>query len=109
MERIITCIICPRSCRITADGTEISNYGCKRGLEYASNEITNPVRTLTSTVRTEDGRILPVKTTKPVPKSSLFDCMKVLKQTNASQNASVGDIIIKNICGLDADIIVTGG
>ena len=55
MKRNLTCIICPRGCALTAEITEsgvtVTGNACPKGEEYAINECTNPVRTVTATVR----------------------------------------------------------
>ena len=64
MTRELTCVVCPAGCRITVtlneDGSVASmeGYTCARGKTYAANEVTHPVRTLTSTVpvMTAEGR-----------------------------------------------------
>ena len=114
-ERIITCIICPRSCEISCgrqtgengDSTPvITGFGCVRGKRYALAEMTDPVRTLTTTVRLPSGTMLPVKTSRPVPKAILFkimdavNCASGLKDTYAE-----GETVIGDICGTGADLI----
>ena len=56
MTKELVCIVCPRSCRmtITSDGDELVVTGntCKRGKEFAVSEMTDPRRTVCTTVRT---------------------------------------------------------
>ena len=74
MKRELTCIVCPRGCNLTVElsdkGEVLSVVGnaCKRGAVYAQNECTHPMRTVTSTIRCADGRIVPVKTGDVIPK-----------------------------------------
>ena len=110
--RTLTCISCPLGCQITVEmeGKEIlkiEGNTCKRGYEYAKNECTHPVRTLTSTVALEGGGVLPVKTDKPIPKELLFDAMEVLNHITARANVKLGDIILPNLLGTDANVIAT--
>lgn len=114
-ERIITCIICPRSCEITCswqigeDGTEtpaVTGFGCVRGKKYALSEMTAPVRTLTTTVRLPSGAMLPVKTSRPVPKAVLFELMGAVNGASGLKNTyAEGETVIENICGTGADLI----
>ena len=112
-ERKITCIMCPKGCGITVsfaeDGsvTDISGNTCQRGHDYAWNEVHHPVRTLTSTVRTAGGRIAAVKSSVPVPKEMLFEIMKEVNSARPQEPVSFGDVIINNVCGTGADIVVT--
>ncbi|MBQ8440496.1 MAG: DUF1667 domain-containing protein, partial [Clostridia bacterium] len=60
--RELTCIVCPKGCpmKVTLEGKEILNiegFTCPRGKQYAIDECTHPMRTLTSTVRTSKGGV----------------------------------------------------
>ncbi|HPX70938.1 MAG TPA: DUF1667 domain-containing protein [Bacillota bacterium] len=111
-ERKMTCIMCPRGCLMTAkieNGEMLSLEGntCKRGYEYAYNEIHHPVRTLTTTVRTEGGRIAAVKSSVPVPKKLQFEIMKQINALRPSDDIVFGQTLIQNVCSTGSDIIVT--
>lgn len=110
MKRELTCICCPLGCRLTAelDGgniLKISGYTCKRGKEYAETECTNPVRTVTSTVMDKNGRPIPVKTDRAIPKEHIFDCMKLLNAAVIENPVEIGDVILTDVFG--SNIIVT--
>ena len=114
MIKEIICTVCPRGCHInvSGDGKKIDSlegYGCKRGIEYATNEYTNPVRILTTTVKIKDAKfdLLPVRSTKPVPKDKLFDCMAVIRNASVSLPVKRYDVIVENICGTGVDIVAT--
>ncbi len=100
-KRNMTCIVCPVGCRmevsINDDGavTEVSGNACARGEKYAVAEITNPVRTLTSTVRLEGAveAFLPVKTASPISKGRLFDAMAVIHALNVKAPVKLGDVL----------------
>lgn len=79
-ERELTCIVCPMGChiKVLSDGDQIvsiTGNTCPRGKEYAVTECTHPVRTLTTTIKCTDGRLLPVKTKKPIPKEKIREYM----------------------------------
>ena len=111
--RKLTCIVCPRGCDMTVElgegGEVISVKGnaCKRGAVYASDECTHPRRTVTSTVRLEDGRVLPVKTASTVPKELVFNIMKEINSMVAKSDLKIGDVIIKDVLGTGVDIVAT--
>lgn len=112
-ERKLTCIVCPKGCEVTVifDGegkiSDISGFTCPRGKEYAYAECTAPVRTVTTTVRCEDGEVVSVKTNKPVPKEKIFEVMAEINSVIAQNSVKIGDVIIKNVCGTDADVVAT--
>jgi len=109
----LTCVVCPVGCEITAevrDGEIVSLKGnaCKRGAEYAKEEILNPRRTLTTTMRTENGQLIPVKSSQPLPKARLMEFMAILKSSPPIICTHIGQILIPNIAGTGIDIIATG-
>lgn len=110
MKKHLTCIVCPMGCDITVtmenkNIIEISGNTCPRGADYAKNECTNPQRTVTSTIMCENGKIVPVKTSKPIPKDKIFDCMKIINGTVLKTPLKIGDIAFHDVFG--ADITVT--
>lgn len=113
MERVLTCIVCPKGCEmhITLDDDgkilDITGNTCKRGTVYAEAECTHPVRTVTSTVRAHCGKIVPVKTSSPIPKELIFEAARLINSATVSDTAVIGDVVIANILGTGADIVVT--
>jgi len=104
MKKELVCINCPMGCRMTVelDGeTVLSVEGnqCPRGKKYAETECVSPMRTVTSTVRCEDGSLVSVKTDRPIPKESVADCMKIINSATALLPISIGDVIIENVFG----------
>lgn len=118
MIREFTCIICPNGCVINADiQTEgdvstirsIDGACCLRGEAYVRQELMDPRRNIATSVLVKGG-ILPlasVRLTKPIPKESIFDVMKVLRTCSLSAPVMAGTVIVKNILGCDSDVIVT--
>jgi CxxC motif-containing protein len=86
---------------------KVTGNTCPRGEKYARDELTNPVRTLTSTVRLTGGRTLPVRTNKPIPKAKLFEAMKLIKAASAAAPVSVGDVILRDFLGDGTDVVAT--
>ncbi len=111
MEKIeMICINCPLGCSLTVerDGEnfKVSGNTCPRGEKYAINELTHPVRTLTTTVAVanREGTYLPVKTAKPISKAKLFEAMALVNATKANAPIKIGDVIIENMLG-EADLV----
>ncbi|MDD6311020.1 MAG: DUF1667 domain-containing protein [Firmicutes bacterium] len=104
----LVCISCPRGCNLTVNGDEVSGHYCKRGIEYAKAETTNPVRVLTCLMRAE-GRQKPisVKTDKPVPKALLLECAKAIYEVHPKLPVACGDVLIENILGTGSNVIST--
>lgn len=110
MKRNLTCIVCPLGCDITVtldDGkvTSITGNTCPRGAAYAENECTHPVRTLTTTVMSEKGFPVPVKSNLPIPKDKIFECMKIVNGTKITLPVTAGEVVIENIADCGSNII----
>ena len=107
----LTCIICPRGCGLTveetADGLKVLGNLCPRGEKYAIEECTHPVRTVTSTMACENGAVVAVKTDKPIPRELVFDCMKAINGAKAPTDTKIGDVLIANVLGTDANVVAT--
>ncbi len=110
-ERNLTCIVCPRGCSLTAalDGDKVVSVvgnACPRGKIYAEKECTHPERTVTSTVKTADGSVVPCKTRTPVPKEKVFDVMKEINEVTAGNVLRIGDTVIENVAGTGVDVVI---
>lgn len=116
MKTELNCIVCPMSCLISVElddtsGEMISISGntCKRGENYALNELINPMRQLTSTVAIQNAAYsrLPVILSSEIPKGKIFDVMERIKEVTITAPVSIGDTIISDVCGLGVDVIAS--
>lgn len=118
IEKIpLTCIICPMGCSMevevetNASGQKkvinVKDNGCKRGEQYASKELINPTRTLTTTIKVEGGQLplVPVKTAGEVPKASLLQCMEVVRRASCKAPVKRGDVLIYDILGTGVNVV----
>ena len=85
MTRTFTCILCPNGCEITVEHENkqvLSCTGnqCKKGLEYVTQELQDPRRTVTSSVLVSGG-------VRPL----------------------AGTVVLSNVFGYGCDLIVTSG
>lgn len=102
--RRMTCIICPRGCQLSVtlgDDPQVTGNACPRGQEYAINEITHPMRTLTTTirVRNEDGTLgrVSVKSKGEIPKEEIFTLASKIHHTIISAPVAVGDEVLPGV------------
>lgn len=111
-KRELTCIGCPMGCLLEArlEGNRIlsvSGNTCRRGEVYAQKELTNPTRIVTTTVRTRDGGVIPVKTAADIPKGSIMDCMRELKSLTVEGSIQIGQVILEDVAGTGVDVVAT--
>ncbi len=104
------CVLCPRGCRIHCmngeDGIKVSGNGCEKGHAYALRERTSPERILTTTMKISktDRRLLPVHTTKPIPREKLREAVHVLNGMTVQLPVKEGTILVKHLLGTDAHV-----
>ncbi len=109
--RELTCINCPLGCALTVtiDGGDITVTGntCPRGEVYGKKEVTDPTRTVTSTVPVSGGDIarVPVKTAGDIPKGKIFDVMDDIHKASAAAPVSIGDVIVENAAGTGVNVV----
>lgn len=109
----LVCINCPRGCHLTVekinDEIKVEGNFCPRGQTYAINELTNPLRMVTTTIAIESNIYsrLPVITSAPIPKDMIMELMVALKNVKVVAPIKINDVVVKNILGLDVDIIAS--
>lgn len=107
-EKSITCIACPRGCRLLArvnypEGKEsgggellsLEGNRCLRGKEWLHQEVRRPMRTLTTTVRTGFSSFprLPVRTARDIPLGAFFEVMERIDHIRVEQPLNCGDVV----------------
>jgi CxxC motif-containing protein len=114
MNKEMICIGCPMGCYLRVDyvGTtirDVSENRCKVGLKYAEKEISNPERTLTTSVKVKHGHLplVSVRTNKPIPKSRILDAMNLLAKVEVEAPIKIGELIIQNIFNTGVNIVAT--
>jgi len=102
-----TCVVCPWGCLLKAEGENISGYSCSRGFKYAKSEQTDPRRSISGSVRISGAsqRVVPVKTSAPIPKDMLREAAALLYTLTVSPPVRTGDVIIPDILGTGIDFI----
>jgi CxxC motif-containing protein len=107
----MTCVVCPTCCALETDGAEVNGARCLKGENFARQEVVMPLRVVTTTVRceTREGvRMIPVKTTAPVPMAQIFEIMKSIKALRLYRVPGYGSIIRVDTLKEPVELIVTG-
>lgn len=110
----LICTVCPQGCEIIAERDKnrqwhIEGNRCRRGKEFALQEMINPTRVLTTSVWVEGGdhKLVSVKTDKAIPRDAIRSAMEEVSKIKVRAPIKLGDIIIDNIAGTDANIVAT--
>jgi len=108
-ELICTC--CPNGCALFPKRTEngelaIEGALCKRGVDFGIAELTDPRRTLTTTVRVSGGRypLVSVRSSRPVRKAELKTLVRQLRGVTLTAPVRCGDSVPFD----GAEIVATG-
>jgi len=114
MRKEMICIGCPMGCYLAVDYVgktirDVNGNRCKVGLEYAEKEISNPERTLTTTVKVKNGNLplVSVRTNKPISKNKIFDTMDFLAKIEVEAPIKIGESIVQNIFNTGVNIVAT--
>ena len=87
----------------------IEGATCKKGKEYVNQELTNPKRNISSSVKVINGdlEIVSVRLNGSIPKDKIFEVMDEIKNITVDAPVKIGDIIKHNILNLNVDLIAT--
>ena len=114
--RELICINCPLGCHLSVDDKDVANIKvagntCPRGVTYAVNEVTSPKRMVTSSVPVLGSNVqrVSVKTSEPIPKNKIFDCLSEIRKLCVKAPVKIGDVLLSNVCDSGADIVATRG
>ena len=97
------CVVCPTGCRLRTreaeDGAEVVGAACERGMEYAENELVNPMRTFTGTVRVRGGTlpVVPVRAPGLVPREVLREIAREAGRIVVDAPVRAGDTLAEGL------------
>jgi len=82
---------------------------CKLAWDFVRGEIFDPMRTVTITVRVDDGDLplVSVTTDPPVPKRTVFEVMQHLARVTVIAPVSIGDIVVADVLGTGCNVVAT--
>jgi CxxC motif-containing protein len=109
----MVCFICPKSCLLSVREVNgeirVGNNRCRRGAEFAVKELRDPERTLTSTMRVNNGALplVSIRGERPVKKTELKDLVKYLDGLTVDAPVSSGQVLFSAIGKNGVNIIAT--
>ena len=114
------CTTCPSECLLTveverdADGAvvevrSVAGNSCPRGDKFAHQELTCPVRVLTTTVAVSGGdeSLLPVRTSEAIPLELHTQAMDLIRGLVLNAPIRMGDIVLENLLDTNIDLIAS--
>ena len=113
-KKHFVCVVCPMGCEIDVvhDGSKIISMEgnkCEKSEEFVSQELIEPMRILTTTVRIQGARwpVIPVRTDKTVPKRLFPRIMRQLRRIKLQTPVNMLDVVVKDVLRTGANIVAT--
>ena len=114
------CTTCPFECLLTveverdADGAvvemrSVAGNSCPRGDKFAHQELTCPMRVLTTTVAVSGGdeALLPVRTAEAIPLALHAQAMDLIRGLVVDAPIRMGDVVLPNLLKTGIDLIAS--
>jgi len=113
-KKHIVCVVCPIGCGIDVvhDGSKIISMEgnkCEKSEEFVSQELIEPMRILTTTVRIQGSRwpVIPVRTDKSVPKRLFPRIMRQLRDIKLQAPVNMLDVVVRDVLHTGANVVAT--
>lgn len=114
------CTTCPSECLLTveverdADGAvvevhSVTGNSCPRGDTFAHQELTCPMRVLTTTVAVSGGdeALLPVRTTEAIPLALHTQAMDLIRGLVVDAPIRMGGVVLEDLLGTSINLIAS--
>lgn len=114
------CTTCPSECLLTvevehdADGAvvevrSVTGNSCPRGNTFAHQELTCPMRVLTTTVAVSGGdeALLPARTAEAIPLALHAQAMDLIRGLVVKAPIRMGDVVLPNLLDTGTDLIAS--
>ncbi len=114
------CTTCPSECLLAvevvrdANGAmvevrSVTGNNCPRGDKFAHQELTCPMRVLTTTVAVSGGdeALLPVRTAEAIPLELHTQAMDVIRGLVLGDPVRMGDVVLPNLLNTGIDLIAS--
>ena len=114
------CTTCPSECLLTVEVERdsdsavvevrsVTGNNCPRGDKYAHQELTCPMRVLTTTVAVSGGdeALLPVRTAEAIPLELHPQAMALIRGLVVNAPIHMGDVILPNLLNTNIDLVAS--
>lgn len=114
------CTTCPSECLLTVEAERdaddavvevhsVTGNSCPRGDKFAHQELTCPMRVLTTTVAVSGGdeALLPVRTAEAIPLALHDQAMDLIRGLVVEAPIRMGGVVLKDLLGTNIDLIAS--
>lgn len=114
------CTTCPSECLLTveierdvnghvAEVRRVTGNSCPRGDKFAHQELTCPMRVLTTTVAVSGGDevLLPVRTAEAIPLELHAQAMALIRGLAVNAPIHMGDVILPNLLDTNINLVAS--
>ena len=114
------CTTCPSECLLTVEverdvngsvtaARSVTGNRCPRGDKFAHQELTCPMRVLTTTVAVFGGdeALLPVRTAEAIPLALHVQVMDLIRGLVIEAPVRMGDVVLENLLNTNIDLIAS--
>lgn len=114
------CTTCPSECLLTvevkrdtdgavAEVRSVTGNNCPRGDKFAHQELTCPMRVLTTTVAVSGGdeALLPVRTAEAIPLALRAQAMALIRGLVVNAPIRMGDVVLEDLLGTNIDLVAS--
>lgn len=110
----LICISCPKGCELEVEAggegvRSVHGNACRRGVAYAREEVTDPRRTITTTVRVRHGTpaVVPVRSRAPIPKAKVRQALREVREVELQAPVAVGQVVLESVAGTGVAVVAT--
>lgn len=114
------CTTCPSECLLTVEverdangavveARSVTGNNCPRGDTFAHQELTCPMRVLTTTVAVSGGdeALLPVRTADAIPLALHAQAMNLIRGLVVNAPIRMGDVVLEDLLGTNIDLVAS--
>ena len=114
------CTTCPSECLLTveverggdgrvAEVRSVTGNSCPRGDKFAHQELTCPMRVLTTTVAVSSGdeALLPVRTADAIPLELHAQAMALIRGLVINAPIHMGDVVLENLLDTNINLVAS--
>ena len=114
------CTTCPSECLLTveverdanghvAEVRSVTGNSCPRGDKFAHQELTCPMRVLTTTVAVSGGdeALLPVRTAEAIPLALHAQAMAIIRGLVVEAPIHMGDVVLENLLDTNISLVAS--